>query len=290
MHDLKALWQLIRIPGVFTAHADILAGALIAGAGTDQIPDLILLFIATSCFFSAGMALNDYFDRDIDQQERPTRPIPSGRVTHGTALSLGIALLATGVFFSFLVNAASFTIALLMTAAILLYDGRLKRFRWAGPLNMGSCRYLNLLLGISILPFKPGIMLIPLLTWLYIFGITVLSSSEVKGRDPLAVAVCLACIAGVAVLYWLFAALDLLQNSVGIYFCLAWSIAAGVLSIRLFLRTTPEDYQITIKWLLLLLVVLDGVIVFGARSVIAGVLVFPLIFPGGYVANRFYVT
>ena len=290
MRNLKALLELIRIPGVFTAHADILAGALVAGAGWRQIPDLALLLIASSCFFSAGMALNDYFDRAIDQQERPTRPIPSGRVAQGTALGLGAALLAAGVSIAFFVKAASFIIALLMAAAILLYDGCFKKIRWAGPLNMGFCRYLNLLLGISIFPLKPWIIFIPLLTWLYIFGITVLSSGEVKGRDPFSVAVCLSCVAGVAFGYWLFTALDLLQNHVGFYFCLVWSSAAGFLLLRLFFKTSPGDYQKTIKWLLLLLVVLDGVIVCGAQSVAAGMLVFPLILPGGYVAKRFYMT
>jgi hypothetical protein len=290
MRDSKALLELIRIPGIFTAHADILAGALIAGAGMRQIPDLLLLLIATSCFFSAGMALNDYFDRDIDQLERPVRPIPSRRVAPKTALTLGMALLATGVGVTFFVNAVSFTITLLMTAAILLYDGSLKRFRWTGPINMGFCRYLNLLLGISILPLTPGSMLVPLLTWLYIFGITVLSSGEVKGSDPFPVAICLACVAGVAVGYWIFAALDLLQNDAGLFFCLVWFSAAGILLLRLFFRTSPGDYQKTIKWLLLLLVVLDAVIVCGARSAVAGMLILPLILPGGYVAKRFYMT
>lgn len=290
MRDLKTFLELIRIPGVFTAHADILAGALIAGAGMKQIPNLVLLLIATSCFFSAGMALNDYFDRKIDQEERPARPIPSGRIAKEAALFLGMAMLAAGVIFTFFVNAVSFTIALLMASAILLYDGNLKRIRWAGPLNMGFCRYLNLLLGLSILPLSSETMLIPVLTWLYIFGITVLSSSEVYGRDPTTVIICLSCIVGVTALYWLFGALDLLHGNPGIYFCLGWMSAALFFSLRLFFKTDPSDYQQTIKWLLLLLVILDGAIVIGARSIIAGLLVFPLIFPGGYVAKRFYVT
>jgi hypothetical protein len=290
MRDLKTFLELIRIPGVFTAHADILAGALIAGAGMKQIPDLVLLLIASSCFFSAGMALNDFFDRNIDQMERPTRPIPSGRISKEAALFLGMTMLTTGVIFAFLVNAVSFTIALLAASAILLYDGGLKKIRFLGPLNMGFCRYLNLLLGLSILPLSSETMLIPVLTWLYIFGITVLSSSEVSGHNPTTVIICLSCIMGVTALYWLFGALDLFHGNPGIYLCLGWMAAALFFSLRLFFKTAPSDYQQTIKWLLLLLVILDGTIVIGARSMVAGLLVFPLIFPGGYVAKRFYVT
>ena len=40
-------------------------------------------------------------------------------------------------------------LALLLIATIMLYDGWLKR-TWAGPIGMGSCRFLNVLLGLSI--------------------------------------------------------------------------------------------------------------------------------------------
>jgi 4-hydroxybenzoate polyprenyltransferase len=290
IRNAKAYLELIRIPGVFTAHADIVAGAFIAGAGVRQLPDLIVLLIASSCFFSAGMALNDYFDCDIDRLERPSRPIPSGRVAEGAALFLGMALLATGIISCYFVSGISFTIALLLTLAIVSYDGRLKNVAWAGPVNMGFCRYLNLLLGMSILPLNYSIMLIPLLLWLYIFGITVLSSNEVKGRDPISVGVCLSCIAGVAVLYWLFIEMDIIQRYTGIYFCLIWMGIALIQPLRLLFKPTPADYQKAVKWLLLFLVILDGAIVAGVRSEVAAIFVCLFIFPGGYIAKRFYVT
>lgn len=290
MPKVKDLLQLVRIPGVFTAHADILAGALVAGASFRQIPDLLLLLIASSCLFSAGMALNDYFDRTIDKTERPSRPIPSGRISENAALLSGLVMLITGVLSAYFVNGFSLSIAILLAIAIFSYDGLLKHHKWIGPLNMGFCRYLNLLLGLSILPLDTGIMLIPLLTWLYIFGITVLSASEVKGRDPLPVSICLACISGVTVLYFFFSIMNLFQNEAGLYFCLVWMASAAFFPLRLFSKTGPGDYQMAIKWLLMLLVILDGIIVIGARSPAAAIFVFPLILPGSYVAKRFYVT
>ena len=290
MRDIKAFLELIRIPGVFTAHADILAGALIAGAGLKQLSGLVWLLMASTCLYSAGMALNDYFDRRIDRMERPTRPIPSGRVSKRAALYSGAGLLAAGALCAALVNAASFAIALMLVGAILSYDGGMKQIRWAGPFNMGFCRYFNLLLGISILPLSFGSLAIPVLTGLYIFGITVLSSSEVQGRDAGTVIVCIASIVGVTGLFWLFGALELLPGRAGLYFCLGWMATALCLSCRLFFKTAPNYYQHTIKWLLLLLVILDAAIVAGARSAVAGFMVLPLIFPGGYFAKRIYVT
>jgi 4-hydroxybenzoate polyprenyltransferase len=290
MRNAKAFLELIRIPGVFTAHADIVAGAFIAGAGVRQLPDLIALLIASSCFFSAGMALNDYFDRDIDKLERPSRPIPSGRIAEGAALFLGAALLAAGIILCYFVNSISFTIALLLALAIVSYDGGLKNVTWAGPINMGFCRYLNLLLGMSIMPLSYPMMLIPLLPWLYIFGITVLSSNEVKGRDPISVGICLSCIAGVVVLYRLFGEMDIIQRYSGTYFCLIWMGIALIHPLRLLFKPTPTDYQKAVKWLLLSLVILDGAIVAGVRSEVAAIFVCLFIFPGGYIAKRFYLT
>src|SRR5262249_20758809 len=42
-------------------------------------------------------------------------------------------------------------LAALLVGAILAYDGWLKR-TWAGPLGMGTCRFLNVLLGLSLAP------------------------------------------------------------------------------------------------------------------------------------------
>ena len=58
-----------------------------------RVVPLALIF---SLLYCGGMILNDYLDRSIDAQERPNRPIPSGRVSPQTALILGIASLLLG--------------------------------------------------------------------------------------------------------------------------------------------------------------------------------------------------
>ena len=48
-----------------------------------DVPRTAGLVASSSCLYLAGMALNDYADRDVDAVERPGRPIPSGRVSPG---------------------------------------------------------------------------------------------------------------------------------------------------------------------------------------------------------------
>ena len=72
---------------------DVLVGAAASGQVRD-VRRTAGLVAASSCLYLAGMALNDYADREVDAVERPGRPIPSGRVSPGFALGLAGALTA----------------------------------------------------------------------------------------------------------------------------------------------------------------------------------------------------
>src|SRR5262249_12135670 len=66
-----------------------------------------------------------------------------------------------------------------LVAAIFLYDGWLKR-TWAGPLAMGACRFLNVLLGLSVAASWVGAwgILLALVVGLYIVGVTWFARTE----------------------------------------------------------------------------------------------------------------
>lgn len=184
--------RLARPANLPTAAADVLAGLAIAGLyGTPYdlgFPDSSLLLkglwlvLASVALYAGGVVLNDVFDAELDSVERPERPIPAGHVTVSSAAAFGGLLLLSGVILAFLAHPFSGFIAILLAFAILLYDAYFKKFSFLGPLNMGICRGLNLILGMSVL----GSVLhwwyafIPLV---YIFAITLISRGEVHGRN-----------------------------------------------------------------------------------------------------------
>ena len=86
---MRAYLQLLRLPNVFTAMADMLLGFLFTHQTLEPWPQFVLLLGSSSLLYLAGMVLNDYFDRDQDARERPLRPIPSGRVSAANARKLG---------------------------------------------------------------------------------------------------------------------------------------------------------------------------------------------------------
>ena len=172
--QLRAYLQLVRFPAVFTAMADIVLGFVLARGCLSPVPEFAALLIASTCLYLAGMALNDYFDREIDAKERPRRPIPSGRISPRAALSLGTILIVAGLASACLAGMAAALIAVLLVVLILAYDGVLKATP-VGPVAMGGCRLLNVLLGASgaVLPtWKSPQLGVAIAMGIYVAGIT----------------------------------------------------------------------------------------------------------------------
>lgn len=185
---MNALLQLLRVPNVFTAMANVAAGVFLARGGRLAVVDLFLL-AASACLYLSGMALNDYFDREIDALERPERPIPSGRIPAGVALAIGAGLMAAGVLLAAWHSSVSAAVAAALACAILLYDGALKGGPF-GPVAMGMCRFLNVCLGLSVAEVAPPaawMWIAPVTMGVYTFAITGLSQGEVGGGEQTAV-------------------------------------------------------------------------------------------------------
>jgi 4-hydroxybenzoate polyprenyltransferase len=176
------------LPNVFTALADICLGALVTGALPAQLPAFGALLLASACLYCGGMVWNDYFDLEQDRRERPFRPLPSGKIALGAAVRLGLGLMAAGLLLAALADlrgesfrGLSLLIAVLLVLAIFLYDGWLKR-TWAGPLGMGACRSLNVLLGLSVAPAWVGGwgIYLALVVGIYIVGVTWFARTEAR--------------------------------------------------------------------------------------------------------------
>jgi 4-hydroxybenzoate polyprenyltransferase len=180
--SITSYLQLVRLPNVITAAADSLAGWLLASGTLGEAARWLPLTAASMVLYASGMALNDYFDREVDRVERPGRPLPSGRVSAGFAAGLGAAGLVAGPVLAALSGSrASLLVASLLSVAILAYDMGLKR-TILGPEIMGACRALNLLLGMSHAPSLGGAIcwMAALGFGLFVAGLTWISRSETE--------------------------------------------------------------------------------------------------------------
>jgi 4-hydroxybenzoate polyprenyltransferase len=185
----KAFLSLVRIPTVFSSMSNAYAGYFIGG-GRTVTPVLGLGLGAAALFIMAGMTLNDIADKEVDAQERPNRPIPSGAIRLSTAWILSLGMMALGMVLLFFANPISAGMGFALCAAIFNYNFKLKG-GFLGPAAMGLCRLLNLLTGITLawpawpkiasLPSSLGLALFSI--WAYIALVTYLARDEVGGNS-----------------------------------------------------------------------------------------------------------
>jgi 4-hydroxybenzoate polyprenyltransferase len=182
--------RLMRPANIVTAIADILAGIAISGflgsavtSYLDHLLPVICLCLATVGLYGGGVVFNDVMDAKLDAEERPERPIPSGVISSTQAIVLGTYLLLVGVLAAFTVGRISGYLALGIMICALVYDKWGKHRSW-GPVNMGLCRGLNLLMGISIVePMLGKLWWLGVIPVVYIAAITMISRGEVHGGN-----------------------------------------------------------------------------------------------------------
>ncbi len=130
----------------------VICGAIATGQGTPgfhgtMLRDLVLVGLAALMCgpFGTGFSqsINDYFDRDLDAINDPSRPIPSQRVTLGAARLNWITLaLATMIASLVLVRQSVWVpilaaISLVLSAAYSVPPIKLKQHFWMGPPAVG---------------------------------------------------------------------------------------------------------------------------------------------------------
>ncbi len=288
---LRSHFDLVRIPNVVTAVADIVAGFLYVGGQRDEWSALLLLIGASACLYGGGAALNDVCDVVRDRRERPERPIPSGRLSRRSAGAVAVALLGLGLALSIAVSGRSGAVAGLLILNIVLYDVLLKE-TWLAPPLMGLCRALNLTLAMSLAgDIAPSIVVVPVLAlWVYTTSLTLFARSEtsVTSRLPLiAGAIGIgAGVAGLASLAWV------LPN---VY--LSFLIPVSVLAVALVYRggsvartATTGSVQRCVKTFVLSLILFDACLVWAACGVGVALAVVTLMIPALALQRWFRVA
>ncbi len=304
MNRMRTYAQLVRLPNVFTALADIAVGGLAAWALAPELNfwtwwAFACLLAASACLYAAGMVWNDYFDIEQDRKERPFRPLPSGRVTPRAALQIGSGLLAAGVILAALAgwrsagwNATPVILAVLLATAILLYDGWLKR-TWAGPLGMGTCRFLNVLLGLTIsaAPAWGCKLHLAAVVGLYIVGVTWFARTEARmsrksALEGAAVVMLAALVLALPLPVWFPPATS---SPLFPYLLVGLAFLVGVPVWGAIVRPAPAQVQAAVKRSIMGLVILDATLA-TALAGASGLLILVLLVPALYLGRWIYST
>nr|WP_244204616.1 UbiA family prenyltransferase [Streptomyces africanus] len=174
----------MRLPALFSVPGDALAGTAATGAPPNA--RTVLAIASSLCLYEAGMALNDWADRDVDAVERPHRPLPSGRIRPSTALTAACALTAAGLTLAARAGRPALAVAAPLAATVWAYDLGLKHTP-AGPVAMGAARGLDLLLGAAATTGRTRQALpSAALLGTHTLAVTTVSRQEAQGGSPLA--------------------------------------------------------------------------------------------------------
>ena len=288
---LRQYLLLVRLPNAFTAPSNVLAGyfATTLPAEASGV-HLASLMVSSGLLYVAGIALNDYFDVEIDRKERPSRPLPSGSVPkrHAMAIAL-IALIAANAIALLAAGPASLAVSLALTAMIIAYDYKLKHTH-AGPFAMGGTRFLNVILGASpaILFAGAGMQLVAVFAaslFVYVVAITLLSRKEVGSEKPglFPFSMVFALVAAIAVL-----GLPTLRWE----FLITLSLFAAVMIVtfKQHTATGSPSVQKAVRNMVISIIILDSVFVSGTVGLFYGMATLLLIAPAIVLAKKLYVT
>jgi geranylgeranylglycerol-phosphate geranylgeranyltransferase len=135
MHPLLAL---VRPLNLLITFLSIVAASIISGGSVHSAWLVVVAGVVGALVAAGANAINDYFDVEIDRVNRPDRPLPSGTMTPGSALTVWGVTSCAGVLLSSLINPAALFIASSAVTLLYIYSRFLKTTPLAGNIVVAS--------------------------------------------------------------------------------------------------------------------------------------------------------
>lgn len=127
--NIKTYWEVTRPFTLLAPSVGFIAFALAGWKGQDQytllqaLPLIILGAISAATLNAASNIINQYYDLEIDRVNKPTRPLPSGRLSVSAALWFCVILYIISFACAYLVGPQFFVIVLITAFITYAYSG-----------------------------------------------------------------------------------------------------------------------------------------------------------------------
>ena len=143
------LFRIVRPVNSAMMGFAVMVGAAISGRSLllSSAQELALAFLAGFFLSGSAMAVNDYYDREIDAINEPERPIPSGAVSPGEALAVTGMFSVLGLGSAWLTSPSNIAIAVLAWVGMMVYSTVGKRTGLPGNLIVSGCIALPFVYG-----------------------------------------------------------------------------------------------------------------------------------------------
>lgn len=150
MGKLNAIFQMIRPVNCTMMGFAVLVGASFVEKGifAPEVSIKLLLGFTTSFVLTAAsMVINDYYDRNIDTINEPSRPIPSGLVNTREALFLAFILSVIGFASALRTSIPCLLIAIFAWIVSVTYNTKGKYMGLPGNFLVSTCVVIPLVYG-----------------------------------------------------------------------------------------------------------------------------------------------
>jgi len=138
--------RLIRPLNCLMMGFAVIVGASLVSALNFSI-NLLLGFVTSFTLTGASMAINDYYDREIDAINEPNRPIPSGAVSPKEALSFAFVLSLVGFVAALVTSISCFIVAVIAWVIFVAYTTKGKRTGLPGNFLVSACVVIPFIYG-----------------------------------------------------------------------------------------------------------------------------------------------
>jgi len=141
MDKLGGLIRLMRPVNCLMMGFAVIVGAALANPQFSGTNSLIFFygFVTGFMLTAASMAINDYYDREIDAINEPSRPIPSGLVSSKEALTFAFVLSAVGFATAYLASVFCLAVAVIAWIVFVAYTTIGKRSGLPGNFLVSAC-------------------------------------------------------------------------------------------------------------------------------------------------------
>ena len=198
---IKSYLELCRVSNLPTVWTNVLAALLLAGGGFSW-RHYVVLALSLSLFYSGGMCFNDLCDAGVDRLKRPSRPIPSGRVSTRGARVFTIVLFSTALSLLVVVpHPLALLAGVILLLLIIAYD-TLHQSRYFSILLMAGCRMTVFVVVAVAVSGTVGssVILAGCLQFGYVLLISAVARHENRRSKPYAVPLVPILLAGISLL------------------------------------------------------------------------------------------
>ncbi|MEM0453451.1 MAG: geranylgeranylglycerol-phosphate geranylgeranyltransferase [Sulfolobales archaeon] len=177
---LSGFVEILRIHNLLVSAMATFLGfnavyVVVSNRASIDLASVIIPVITVILVAGGGYVINDYYDAEIDAINKPSRPIPSGRVNRNEALILSLILMIIGVILSLTIGLITFFYAIFNGLLLIAYSKELKKEGVIGNLAISVASANSIIFGglaLSEIYREITLVTYTLIPALYAFGFT----------------------------------------------------------------------------------------------------------------------